>query len=248
MFAADGSDFSDPVSGIDVRLTKSINGDDGGTWAPSTAITIGGSGLRMIGLLLVSNNGTIQTDSGSRFVLGDNDWPALKPGHTGSSRTMENSFFCAASASAIVGLGGAQTTQVGQSLMTPLTSLQDGARFDQAVVTFKVASSHLPGLMPKMRVVRMNASGVMDPLSDTIAGADANGYFTIPTPATGALWFNAGASQTFTVPTNINRTIDKSQYTYALQVIEEDGSGALAGNTYYSVTVSVDQITDMRPY
>ncbi len=34
---------------IDSLLFKSINGDDGGTWAPSSLITIGGSGLRVTG-------------------------------------------------------------------------------------------------------------------------------------------------------------------------------------------------------
>lgn len=47
------SSFSDLLSGemadIDAKTFKAINGDDGGTWAPSSVITVGGQGLDVTG-------------------------------------------------------------------------------------------------------------------------------------------------------------------------------------------------------
>lgn len=46
---------------VDQNLFKAVNGDDGGTWAPTSVITIGGSGLTVSGVL---------TASGSTFFTG----------------------------------------------------------------------------------------------------------------------------------------------------------------------------------
>lgn len=51
---------------LDAKTYKAINGDEGGTWAPSSAIVIGGSGLTVVGAFvadgsfLVTSGGTIQ--------------------------------------------------------------------------------------------------------------------------------------------------------------------------------------------
>jgi hypothetical protein len=44
---------------LDENLFKSINGDDGGVWAPSSAIEIGGSGLEVSGPFVSSGGATI---------------------------------------------------------------------------------------------------------------------------------------------------------------------------------------------
>jgi hypothetical protein len=46
---------------LDEKTFKAINGDDGGTWAPSAVITIGGSGLTMTGPFTAAD-ATISTD------------------------------------------------------------------------------------------------------------------------------------------------------------------------------------------
>lgn len=62
---------------FDVAQFKSINGDDGGTWAPSARIIIGGSGIRMTGLLEIHASAEIEvagfltTDAGSLSTFGD---------------------------------------------------------------------------------------------------------------------------------------------------------------------------------
>lgn len=58
--------FAAEMADLDAKTFKAINGDDGGTWAPSSAITIGGAGLTA---RLVSSNyvdaGTLGIISGS---------------------------------------------------------------------------------------------------------------------------------------------------------------------------------------
>lgn len=50
---------SDELRRIDLAQKKAINGEDGGTWAPTTEIVLGGSGLRVTGALKAG--GTVET-------------------------------------------------------------------------------------------------------------------------------------------------------------------------------------------
>jgi hypothetical protein len=59
---------------LDQAQFRSINGDQGGTWAPSSAITIGGSGLTLTTLLTgttasFSGNVTLGTNSGQTITV-----------------------------------------------------------------------------------------------------------------------------------------------------------------------------------
>jgi hypothetical protein len=59
---------------FDANLFKSINGDEGGVWAPSTAIEIGGAGLDVSGPLESSGgatfNGAATFNAGANFTVG----------------------------------------------------------------------------------------------------------------------------------------------------------------------------------
>jgi len=65
------------MTALDRQLFKAINGDEGGSWAPSSVITIGGSGLTVTGPCSLSNcNGiflnsaqTFEASNGSTILL-----------------------------------------------------------------------------------------------------------------------------------------------------------------------------------
>jgi hypothetical protein len=54
---------------FDTNLFKSINGDEGGVWAPSSVIEIGGSGLQVSGPFLASADATIGTTSADDLTV-----------------------------------------------------------------------------------------------------------------------------------------------------------------------------------
>jgi hypothetical protein len=49
------------LESIDLKTFTAVNGDDGGTWAPTSAIVIGGSGLSLTGPLSVTGGATFST-------------------------------------------------------------------------------------------------------------------------------------------------------------------------------------------
>lgn len=246
-------DFKDATRGLDVKTFKAINGDDGGTWTPSAPIIIGGFGLRVTGPLLVSNSGVIQTVSGSgaRITLGDGDYPQLAIGHTGRSFTRANGSECAFSTLPMIvtGSGGATSTALGQIFTIPITQLHDGSTVTTVTFNFKVGTTHpsVPAILPRMRVVRMSANGDLAPMKSVGSGADINGYVTVTTPVSGAAWYNGGAAKTFVYTCDQNNVIDKSQYVYFLVIVDEDGSGAIVGNTWLPTLFLCTNITDLRP-
>lgn len=54
---------------LDQNAFASINGDDGGVWAPANAIIIGGQGLEVAGQFYASGNATIGSDSSDQLDI-----------------------------------------------------------------------------------------------------------------------------------------------------------------------------------
>lgn len=50
--------LSTEMESFDAQLYKAVNGDDGGVWAPSSIIEIGGSGLKVTGVLTITGAAT----------------------------------------------------------------------------------------------------------------------------------------------------------------------------------------------
>lgn len=101
----------------------------------------------------------------------------------------------------------------------------DQATLSQVTISFKVGFAHtdLPSKMPKARVVSIDQLGNVLPLSSKAVGADADGYVNVPTPVSASAWYANGAAQSLTIACDQNNTIDVSQFTYAVEVVEEQG-------------------------
>jgi hypothetical protein len=233
---------------LDQKLFQSISGDGGGTWAPTSPIEIGGQGLIASGPCVVTGaNGRIMTWAGSRFVLGDNDFPILLPGHASSTRTLVNSCILAF-ADHEVRISGAnvQTTVTGSRLVIPFSRVHHGATLTQAVFNFAVGTAHsnVPARLPQFRVVRVDAQGNISPLHVSASAPD--GYLSPPTPQSGADWYAQGLPQPFTYVCDRNNVIDVGSFTYAAQIIEESGVNSLAGTMYATIALTFQNILDMR--
>lgn len=77
---------------LDASLTTLLNGDGGGTWAPSSAIVIGGAGVDVLGTWNLTAADIARAEEGlfPPFVLGDSDFFQLTSGAANASRTIRS--------------------------------------------------------------------------------------------------------------------------------------------------------------
>lgn len=244
------------LASLDAKSAGAVNGD-GGVYAPSSPIQIGGSGLWVTGPCILAGAGFVKTLSGSgaRISLGDNDYPVLLAGHTGSFRqiasSMETAMSSTGGTNTDITTASLVTTAVGSEFMTPLR-VHNAASLDSVVVTFRVGVSHpgVPTRLPRFRLVRIASDGTVQSLRAPGAGIDAHGWSYYPTPVSGAAWYAANAAQTYTITSDQNKIVDTTNYFYGVEIYDEgDGNvtNALAGNLYHTVIAHLSGIPDLGP-
>lgn len=228
------------LAAFDAAVSSGVNGVDGGTYAPSGATSIGGSGLVLTGPLKVARGGTLHCQNGIVSV----DAPTsilLGAGHSGRSRTVMYPFLAARPDQ--FGLWRPRRDSSGMQALAPTYSLWknpgvvqpaklhlkirgvQGATISQVTVGFRVVAPHtnVPPTMPMARLLRIDLSGNAVPCTSVASGADANGWVPFTKPASAAAWVNFGQGQTFVLPVDQNNVVDITQYHYVLQVQDEQG-------------------------
>lgn len=162
---------------LDELSTESINGDSGGTYAPASAIILGGAGLSLQSTACQFLGGLV-TYSGGRLYLGDDDYPLVSPSRTrtvvlpiASAFTSVNSgYACGGSQSWVLQDNplGIKSANVGAEVEIPLSSLgwrptacMNGATITQVAVTFRVGQTHavVPSSTPTVGLYRVSSSG-----------------------------------------------------------------------------------------
>jgi hypothetical protein len=112
-------------------------------------------------------------------------------------------------------------------------------------ITPNAAHSSLPTILPTISVKRslINVSGAFSilPLSST----DPQSF--TPSPGTVAAWTDSGNVQQLTYNCNQNNVIDTAHYIYYVVIVDENGSGSLAGNTYYGLTLNYTGVAGLAP-
>ncbi len=182
----------------------------GGVYVPSTVISIGGSGITLTGstqrLGLSSRRVTrMQAMAGNNFGAA-NRWSVDTTTSTASW----------------------QNTGPGDKLWLDLDNLPDGGELDEVTLRYEGAAGHAsdppdldPGF-PRVEVWRIDEDGTQTSLSfavDLLAREDRTAY---------------EAPHDVSV-TGVGETIDLTQYRYAVEVTEEDGTDYLAGAWVHSV-------------
>jgi hypothetical protein len=225
---------------LDAGLAAEINGVDGGCYAPSSAIILGGSGLQLTGPLVVARGGSLMSQTAGGWSLQDGDFPQYAVGHVGRTRKWLQPCMLARvvpHAAAYV-----RWTDAGLQSIAPTIDQSDGrgplpvrmyvpirahngSTLGKVTVNYRVGWPHtaLPTTMPQFRVIRKDGGGKAVTLTSSASGADANGYLAIPTPVGAAAWYQGGAAQAFVIVCDQNNVIDVSQYEYLLEITEESG-------------------------
>jgi hypothetical protein len=247
---------------LDTTLTKAVNGDEGGTWNPSSSVIVGGAGFIFVCPVTLSGGGGVVTTTNFRIVF-ESGYFALAGGHTSASRTIVTPLQSFAT-SATVGNDptyAAPITRQHPSMFSTLLSLpyttilsplrvHDQATLQQVTFTFRIGESHLPDIMPAFRVIRVDKSGNVQPLKSTAGSvADPNGWQYFPKPASAALYFAAGAAQTLLYTCDQFQVVDLANYTYFVEIADESGGNGFGttGNTFHSAATLFGGIFDMRP-
>lgn len=169
----------------------------------------------------------------------DGDVPKYGPGHVGRTPTVVHAL--AGGRPAVPGTWRVRNVDGMAQAIAPMMDISDGngpqpARWlvplrmhDAATVTtvsvsFRVGWPHaaLPSVMPGARLLRLPSSGIPQFLTSVAAGADPSGYVYVQKPSTAAAWTG---QQTLTLECDQNNVIDVANFTYVLELIEEQWTG-----------------------
>lgn len=231
------------ISAIDAKTACALNGDEGGSWTAAAAITIGGAGVIIAGLWTMSSAGVNVTTGVSTpitFARGTvDDYFGFDPAHTGASPVVRSGFveFFSAIPGSVAWLGGLIVGFHGAKFITPLYVYSGASKIDSIDISWRVRESHanIPQYLPQVRAIAVDDEGNVTPLRSKDATTDANGFQFLPTPASGAAYYNGSLAQAWTYTCNVVLPMDSSKYVYYLEFIEESGTNSWvsAGNQFF---------------
>lgn len=251
---------------IDEKTKKAVS-ESGGTWAPSSAIVIGGAGLELQCRLTLSSSAQCFPGAAYDYQFGDDDYfkidgtysrdildsPLLVQGLRSSGFPREViPIFAGATLPCI------RFRRNGAFFRMPIR-LPDGARLSNIEVSFRVTTSHanVPKYLLRARAVRIATDGTVTAYpNQTNATVQPGGWVQPTRPATGALWFNSGSVQTFNLTftsTTAQERASTALYGYAVEFLEESGTNAWNDSTTETGTeirmVKTSFVyPDLRPY
>lgn len=256
---------------LDLAQYQGIWGDAGGTWNPSAPIRIRGASLWFCGPVAFNNGSeAVRTFwGGGGITHDDSDYIELSPALTRTYTIGLSANGIDASYETFVSGGnpvvprfqwldttdGMQTVAAtnyssGARMVVPL-DMHQGATLASVTLSFQVASSHgPPAALPMLRVYKVDQLGNVTQLASNtaLAGWVGGGFVTVsPTPGSGAVWYNGGFTQYLTWTADADVVIDNTTYRYFAEFVDEQGTSALGGNTFFALRPSFTAINDMRP-
>lgn len=253
--ALDKSTAGDTLSGIiDVAATGGLFLNASG--ASITAATSGAViAAELGGQIQVTGPGSLMTtSSGGRIQLGDNDYPQFSATRTRTVvqplefPVVQTGYTLT---SAITGgLGGIYLTgtATGNEQAFYLDKLHDGAGLSQVELAFFVGGSHssLPLNFPSLAIYRVPlVNGQSFTTTVTPQALSTTPTQAFPNPGSVAA-YQTGTLQMLTYTCNTGNTIDRTKYSYFAILVDENGSGAVAGTAYFGMILSYVGIADMR--
>ena len=251
---------------LDNKTLKAINGDAGGTWTPSSGISVGGAGVQIGGQWDLSSanqtaTGQITFGNGSLsdYFLFEGAHPETDVQVLGSCsevyaefpeqsrlvvKSVQTNAFAPATAA------GVYTLKTGARFACPLR-VRSGGSIVQIDFHWLVGQNHanIPATLPRFRAFAVDASGNVFPLKAPASDTDNDGFQTLPTPASAGAYNNGNAAQEFIYVCDQNQLVDISKYSYFVEFIDESGTNAWTstGNTLIStVTEIVGVLLDQR--
>mgnify|MGYP000126019933 FL=1 len=244
------------LSALDGAIAKTINGDAGGTWSPTSPIIIGGAGMVLNGGGTSALLGGVSTRSGGKIVLGHNDFPTFGAARTrtilmplrpttpnssaayGRDSDMSPQFGCLRSTIPDGNVGSRLTVPI------PKRYLHNGATLTRVTLAWRVGQPHnngAPTIAPSIAIWRITTTG------GTIVALNSTPQLQVAT--SGDAYYLKGNAQTLVYNCNQNNVIDTTQFQYAFVWSEE--SGGLLGasptlNVFHSLKLAYTTIADQR--
>lgn len=261
---------SSTLRNLDEKTKKNIGGHTGGTWAPTSPIVIGGAGLQLLGPSTLPS-ATITTSPGKHITHGRldaDDYITLASSHLGESRWAEGccDTFVASSRSTVALqtsvasgiIAAAQPRVPGARFFMPVR-VHHGATVSSFILAFVIVYAHatVPVVAPKMRVVRIDAAGNVEPLRQNATDTDADGFMNILSSGSTLSTYEGGHIEQLFIynPDRADRTtVDASKYVYMAEIVEESGVGAFSnsaspnnGNLYFAIETWLGDIHHLGP-
>lgn len=252
------------MSWFDQLLFKQVNGDDGGTWAPTTPITIGGAGIYLeVGTHSLAAGATFFIDAGGevQFLQGEDlvfesGFPSFGATHAARDHFVAlaagdivklsplDDYWAIGPLLQVTSLVAASPSGTPRGAFTMSIPALDGATLKSVTLTATPGSSpthaSVPTFPPEFDVLRV------DPSLSTVQSL----------LSTGPKVFSAGDVPTYeallleTATCDQNNVIDRASWFYIITVKDEyDGVPGVtrAGFVVKSVELVWD-VPDLRPY
>lgn len=237
---------------LDVLSTQSINGDDGGTWNPASPIVIGGTGLQMTANAQVT--GGVETRSGGRIVLGDNDYIQYSPSRTikrvvpiiqtlgGYDQTDGPHFIPWQDGIGTQSIVAASST--GTLIVVCSPWVLNGAHLMSGVLHFRI-----PQRPSNVNVNQINVAVGRTPVNSASGDLILVGAVS---PSTPNAFFADGNPQTLAMTLfaldGVNNVIDTAAYKYAIVIEDSEPAGPTqAFPIFHSMELTFAQISSDRP-
>lgn len=254
---------------LDQFSSELVNGDEGGTYAPSDPIVVGPWGttpnitLSSAGSVLSGDVETVRGNSrdttldGPGLVMQGGNPPIFQTARTRSivvpfvvfmehgGAVSDNRGY----ALDVVRCGAKQTVLAAPifTVPLPLRAQHRGATITSVDFSYVIAQQRtsLPGIMPTVRVIKCTAD-VAAALHTVAAPYITDGWLP-DQAATADAYFNNGNPRTTTYTPNQNNTaIDPTTSFWALQLYGEADPNGKIGDVFLSATVHLSTIADMR--
>lgn len=197
---------------LDAQLFAALDGDNGGSWAPTSAIEI-------TNLHVPAPPEYVDPLPFSAFIriLGFNE-------------SINTDAYWAWGGGNILGLRARTALSTGTPIDIPLTrQARHGATITNVRVYYAISTSHASGLpetMPNLAIYRRPAdgSGEAELLHEVDAGL-------LPTPESAEAYYLSGYTQHFDLACDQKNVIDATAYVYFARWRDESGSNAFAENS-----------------
>ena len=236
---------------LDDLGSRSINGDEGGTWNPANPIIIGGQPIQVT-TAASSYEGGARTENGGRIVHADNDVPIFNPVRTRSVliplyRLHDSTKGYVDYATNALGIVD-QYANIFATVQLDGRYFHKGATLSTATLTYRVGQPHtsLPVALPGFNLARLNSTRT------TFEFLHSNAYALVRSPPTVTAdeYYNAGAPQSVTMTCNQNNTnIDPTTYVFVAILADEGfGGGTISPslNVFHSLKLDFTNVADMR--
>lgn len=227
---------------LDETASESIDGDNGGTWNPTSPIIIGGAGVNLPSLGVFGGGLTTGSNApAGSLILGDSDYPTFSVARTRNvlfhigdvlGEHLDANLLTTMGMydQSVPGSFRYNGTSTHNDIYLPfdITKFPPGATISSVTARFRVGArpSSVPGTLPLISF-------------GSIAGVDTA---SLAAPGTVDVYYNNGLPQNLQVVPATN-SVAIAGRPYYLNI--EDMANT--GNIYHSVIVEFTNILDMRP-